>query len=277
MSYPNPFRRSFRRIRRCTMVIVALLLPRIALHAQAHDDDDHDHDHLHFSHPLVTESPTPDTKIRADYVFSWINEDPAVRETTIRVEGEYAFTHAISLAVVAPYTFRTAPSTDRASGIGNLEVSVKAASLRYGERGILIGGGLSAGIPTGSDTKGIGSSHDLELEPFLDVGYKKEKLEVVGFASVASTLNRRAGEEVERKLGFDFSTLYAIHPRLEALIEFTTERPLVGLDRRFASFVAPGVKIYPFHNRQLMFGTSVELGVGANEERAVLVSGFYHF
>ena len=275
MSDPNRFGSSFPIACPCMLLIVFLLTPA-ALRAQDHDDD-HDHDHLHFSHPMVTESPSPDTKLRGDYIYSWFNEAPDVRATTIRLEGEYAFTHSLSLAVVTPFTFITAPSAARASGIGNIEVSLKAASVRYGEQGILLGGGLSAGIPTGSDIKGIGSSHIIELEPFLDAGYKKERLELVGFARLSSTFNRQPGDEVERNLGLDFSALYPLLPRLEALLEFTTQRPLIGLERSFTSFVAPGVKVYPFYNRRLMFGASVALGTGNNNARAVLISGFYHF
>ncbi|HEX6627357.1 MAG TPA: hypothetical protein VF105_05355 [Gemmatimonadaceae bacterium] len=260
-------------------IITLFLAKPLVLRGQEHHDEDHDHDHLHFSHPLVTESPSPDTKVRLDYIFGWINTDPEVRETVLRVEGEYAFTHSVSLAIVAPFTFRTAPTTDRANGLGNVEVSLKLASLRYGEHGILVGGGLSAGLPTGSDAKGIGSSHVVELEPFIDVGYKKDRLELVGFARVVSTVNRRAGEEAERNLGADFSALYSLSTRLETLLEFTAEKPLIGDDRRFSdTFIVPGVKLYPFKNRQVMFGTSVELGLGsASDARAVLVSAFYHF
>lgn len=259
-------------------ILSLFLAPPAVVRGQEYGDDHH-HDHLHFSHPLVTESPSPDTKVRLDYIASWINTDPKLRENTLRVEGEYAFTHSVSLAIVTPVIFRTAPSTDRANGIGNVELSLKLASLRYGEEGVLLGGGLSAGLPTGSDAKGIGSSHIVELEPFVDVGYKRKQLELVGFARLASTLNRRVGEEAERNLGLDFSALYAIGRRLETLLEFTAARPLIGDDRRFSdTLIAPGCKLYPFKNRQLMFGTSLEFGTGSfSNARAVLISAFYHF
>ena len=276
MTNPSRFGWVFHTTRLRSYAIALLLLAPLHLAAQDHDDD-HEHGHLHFSHPLVTESPSPDTKLRFDYILDWSNETPAARENTIRVEGEYAFTHSVSLAVVTPFTFRNSPSTDRANGIGNVELSLKAASLRYGEQGLLLGGGFSVGIPTGSDAKGIGSSHLVELEPFVDAGYKKEHLELVGFARMSSTVNRRASEELERNLGLDFSALYAVRQRLESLVEFTTDRPLVGAEKNFTSFVAPGVKIYPFSNRQVMFGASLALGVGSNDARAAMISGFYHF
>ncbi|HET9635117.1 MAG TPA: hypothetical protein VFP26_04235 [Gemmatimonadaceae bacterium] len=261
-----------------SLLAFALASSPAFLPAQENEHDD-DHDHLHFSHPLVTESPTPDTKVRLDYVLLWTNEDPQLRDHVVRVEGEYAFTHGLSLAVVAPYELRTSPSTARAQGLGDLEVSLKFASVRYGEHGVLLGGGLSAGVPTGSDEKQIGSSHIVELEPFVDAGYKRDRLELVGFARLSSAFNRRAGEEAERDLAFDFSTLYHLHPRLEALMEVTTARSLVGGQAGVPqTFVAPGLKVYPFSNPKLMFGTSLLLGTGAvSSVKAISISAFYHF
>ncbi|HJQ11194.1 MAG TPA: hypothetical protein VJ840_09210 [Gemmatimonadaceae bacterium] len=278
MKNPSPFGATLRAYLRQLLIVVAMFILPSAVMAQEHEHDD-DHDHLHFSHPLVTESPSPDTKIRLDYAVVWTSEAPKIRDYLLRVEGEYAFTHSVSLALTAPYEFRTEPATDRANGFGNLELSLKFASLRYGEHGALIGGGFAAEFPTGSDEKEIGSSHLFELEPFLDAGYKREKLELVGFARLSSTVNRRPGEESERSLAFDFSSLYRLHPRLEALLELTTERALVGSEAGIPqTFFAPGLKIYPFANPQLMFGASLQLGTGAlSSVKGAVVSAFYHF
>lgn len=126
---------------------------------------------------------------------------------------------------------------------------------------------------------GIGSAHIIELEPFLDAAYKRNAVELVGFAIVSSTFHRRAGEEAERNLTFDFSALYRIQSRLEGLIEVTTARALIGPESGSQqTFVAPGFKVYPFTNRKLMFGASVELGTGVvHDTHALLLSGFYHF
>ncbi len=278
MKNPRPFGVRLRAHFRLVLIVITVLAVPSAVVAQEHEHDDH-HAHLHFSHPLVTESPSPDTKIRFDYAAVWSNDVPEIRDYLVRVEGEYAFTNSVSVALTAPYEFRTEPAADRANGLGNLELSLKFASLRYGERGALLGGGFSAELPTGSDEKQIGSSHLFELEPFLDVGYKREQLEIVGFARLSSTVNRRPGEDSERSLAFDFSTLYRLHPRLEALMELTTERALVGSESGIPqTFLAPGVKVYPFANPQLMFGASLQLGTGAvSSVKGVVLSAFYHF
>jgi hypothetical protein len=264
--------------RRSILIAALFFTPLTRINAQEHEED-HDHDHLHFSHPLVTESPSPDTKIRLDYIGVRTSDPIGVRENTFRLEGEYAFNHSISLAIVTPFISRTAPATARASGLGNIELSLKAASLAFGEQGLLLGGGLSVALPTGSDAKEIGSAHIVELEPFLDAGYKRDALELVGFAILSSTFHRRAGEVAERSATFNFSALYKLKSRVEGLIEVTTARALVGPESGIQrTFIAPGLKVYPFTNRKFMFGGSVEIGTGVvHETHALLLSGFYHF
>jgi hypothetical protein len=263
---------------RLLLIATLCATPFVSLEAQD-DDHDHDHDHLHFSHPMVTESPSPDTKIRVDYVAIRVGAPIDAHVSVVRVEGEYAFNHSVSFAVVAPFAWLTSPGAERVSGLGNIEVSLKAASLAFGERGLLFGGGISAGLPTGDDSKSIGSSHIVEIEPFLDAGYKKEKLEFVGVGGVSSTFHRRVGEDPERDFTFNFSTLYRIHERVEGLLEVATARALVGPESgEQTTFIAPGVKVYPFSNRALMFGGSLEIGTGdIRNTRALLLSGFYHF
>jgi hypothetical protein len=280
MSNPNLHGSGIRGARsRCLILIAALFfVPSHRIDAQEHEED-HDHDHLHFSHPLVTESPSPDTKFRLDYIVARTSDPVGVHENTFRLEGEYAFTHSVSLAIVTPFISRTAPAAERASGLGNIELSLKAASLAFGEHGVLLGGGLSAALPTGSDAKRIGSAHIVELEPFVDAGYKRDALELVGFAILSSTLHRLPGEEAERNLIFNFSTLYKIRSRLEGMIEITTARALIGPSSGSQqTFIAPGLKAYPFTNRNLMFGASVELGTGiVQDTHIILLSAFYHF
>ena len=144
------------RSHRWLLIVALFITPLTGMKAQEHEAN-HDHDHLHFSHPLVTESPSPDTKLRLDYIGTRTSDPTGVSENTFRLEGEYSFNHSVSLAIVTPFISRTAPAAERASGLGNIELSLKAASLAFGERGLLLGGGLSAALPTGSDTKGIAS------------------------------------------------------------------------------------------------------------------------
>ena len=89
---------------RWIILVVALFVSALeTINAQENKYNDYDHDHLHFSHPLVTESPSPDTKFRVDYFSIRTSDVIAVRENTYRLEGEYAFNHNLSLSIVAPF------------------------------------------------------------------------------------------------------------------------------------------------------------------------------
>ena len=88
---------SFGQPERPTTRRVGLLSANVAqADSQPEPEIDHsEHDHgLHFSHPLVAESPSPDTKIRFDYVFQSIageeDEGGADRQSFV-LEAEYAF------------------------------------------------------------------------------------------------------------------------------------------------------------------------------------------
>lgn len=249
----------------------------------AHDDDhddDHDHGHLHFSHPLVTESPSPDTKLRVDYL--WTRTGPSAERVTdrsARIEGEYAFGPALSLAVTVPYVWRSATGPGDVHGFGNTELSLKAASVRWGEHGVLVGGGLSTGLPTGSDERGIGTSRAIELEPFADAAWKRGALELVGFGHYGQTVRNPAGTDTERELAFNGSVLYPAARAVEVLLEVEAVHNVAGPDIANELSLAPGIKLYPFSNRQLMAGISVPFGVGgeARDSRGIMISAFYHF
>ncbi len=74
----------------------------------SHETESHSSKGLHFSHPLVSESPSPDTKVRLDYFFlgdikeEHEGEEEIFSEHTIRLEEEYAFNRNVSLEVDVP-------------------------------------------------------------------------------------------------------------------------------------------------------------------------------
>src|ERR1051325_1302124 len=189
------------------MLMASLALPT-TLVAQHQHDDDHDHGPLHFTHPMVTESPSPDTKARLDFLsYSFGPSGSRLKGSFIRTELEYAFTHAISLALELPYERRSAPAS--ASGFGNAELSLKAVTFSQAERGLLFGGGLSLSLPTGSDVNAVGSAHVMELEPFVHGAFMRGAAELVGFLKYSTLTRLQAGEENEHELTIDMSALQA--------------------------------------------------------------------
>jgi hypothetical protein len=265
---------SFVALRACTsagaFAVIVLLSGILVVPAGAQEDEhdvNHHHGYLHFSHPIVTESPSPDTKFRLDFIHSW-SDDAGETGNTIRAEGEYAFSPAVSLAVVVPYRWASDEPPMQSSGFENVELSLKAASLKWGERGVLVGGGISLGLPTGPENVS-------ELSPFADVGVRRGNLELVGFLTYSTTLT---GEETIRSLEFDGSALFRASDRFELLGEISTDKSLETGAPGARTFLAPGIKLRPLLDRDFVLGVSFPIGVGtASGTNSVFASLFYHF
>ncbi len=236
---------------------------------------------LHFSHPLVAESPSPDTKARFDYFFRRTHDgEEKARQHTLRFEGEYAFHPTFSVEVDVPFTFLDPDSESSESGLENVEVGLKAANFAFAEYGLLLGYGVEFGLPTGDEGKGIGSDHESEIEPFVDVGFKYHELEIIGFGSFGFPTNQGEGEEVENEFGFNLSALYHVNEQFMGLVELDGETALNGHEEgETVVNLTPGVKFHPFENRALQIGVGVSFPISGREEFEFqgLLAVFCHF
>ncbi len=254
-------------------------------------DDGHSHTKkgLHFSHPLISESPSPDTKIRLDYFFFDVEgeseegeeeEGGGFKEHTIRLEAEYAFSRNISLEVNVPYTFIDPDEGQGEDHFNNIEVGLKLASFIFEEYGLLLGGGIEFGIPAGDDEKGIGSDHIIEIEPFLSMGYKYNNFELVSFLSLGFPVNQDDGEDESDEFGYNVSLLYHLTESIVALLEFDGEVALNGEeDGESVLNIDPGIKIMPFNNKDIQIGIGAGFPLTEDEafEYRLIGSLFYHF
>jgi hypothetical protein len=223
-------------------------------------DADDATERLHFEHPLVSESPSPDTKLRLDYA--------------------YAFAPWGSFEVDLPYTFVRPDGGPTVSHLDTVEVGVKLASFALAEQGLLLGGGLELGLPTGDGGKDIGSNHLLEIEPFLDVGWRWRRLQVVAFLAFGIPTNENDEDEADLELGWTVSLLYRPTSRLEALLEFDGGEVFGGEeDGHTLANVTPGLKWRVLQDRNLKIGAGVSLPITDEREFEVrpLFSIFYHF
>ena len=160
-------------IRYVFCILVLVLAVPAAVRA---DDHDHAGDHeagqatLHFAHPLISESPSPDTKVRADYALAkeTAEEDALIHQVTL--EGEYAPVRWMSFEIDVPYTVADRDDEPNRHNLDNLEVAIKLANFSLEDEGILLGGGLELGLPTGNSSNDIGSDRLVVIEPFLDMG-----------------------------------------------------------------------------------------------------------
>ncbi len=134
-----------RTAKRTLLTLATLVALPAAAAAQAHEhshDDPHGHAGLHFAHPMISGSVSPDRKVRLDYVR--LDFPEASAENAFQITGEWAPTRAVSLEAAVPYSAT-------ASALGFTEVAVKFSSYAFEDRGLLLGGGLAAGLPTSGD------------------------------------------------------------------------------------------------------------------------------
>lgn len=243
--------------------------------------DNHSHGGaLHFSHPMIAESPTPDTKLRFDDFYRRGGDGQTIDEHTVRLEAEYALDKAFSIEIDVPFTTRGLEAGSRQTGLSSLDIGFKFANFAFADHGLLLGYGIDVGLPTGSDTKEIGSSHLVELEPVFNIGYKHERLELVTFASFGIPINQRAGEEVETELGNNVSLLCHLSARLSGMLELDGRTVLSGGEAgTTVENLSPGVKFRLVTSAELQVGASVSVPLTHRGEFDTqgLLSIFYHF
>ena len=257
-----------------SLIVVVFFSLRVGS-AQESSEADH-HEGLHFSHPLIAESVSPDTKIRIDYDVADLGLDDS--EQTIGLELEYAFHRAFSIEAGIPFTRLDLGGESGTSRFGNAEVALKFANYAFEDRGVLLGYGVEFGLPTGSDDAGIGSDHIVEVEPFFNIGFKRSDWELVAFTTFGIPRNQEEGEEVETELATNLSTLYHVNPRLQLLLEFYGTSVLSGEESGEQVWhVTPGVKFAPVRGSRLFLGVGVRVPLTDDQEfdTQALVTLFY--
>lgn len=294
-----------RRLLTRTLLVLAVGLPvlaagaeeaphdqaRTGAHDQAHDanhdqDPGAEHGHeghshagpLHFSHPLIAESPSPDTKIRLDG-FTFDGDEGSDQ---LRLEAEYAFHPSFSIELDVPWTSLDDEEGGSTSGLDNIGLGLKFANFAFADKGLLLSYGIEFGLPTGDDAKGIGSDNVFEIEPFLALGVLRGRFELVSFFEFGIPTNQdeEEGQEVETEMGANLSLLYHASRRIQLLVELDGETVLSGEEEGESVVnVTPGLKVRPVADSPLWLGLGLGTPISSNEEFDTRVVGslFYHF
>jgi hypothetical protein len=256
--------------------------PAVAQHAHA---GDHSHEQgLHFTHPIIAESVSPDTKLRLDFAL----QNPG-EESEMEFEGEYAFHRAFSIEAGIHFD-------PEAGAFGETHIITKFANYAFEEQGLLLGYGLELGLPTGG-AHAHGGVHEheegqhahadeepeediFEIAPFLNAGVMAGRWELVGWTIFSIPTNQGLQENVGTELRYNASALFHASPRIEALVEAHGQTGLSGrqTDRSVVN-LAPGLRIHPLAQRNLALGAALSFPLTEDEafDTRVLVSAFYHF
>lgn len=266
---------------------LALALP-VTLSAQQHDTVDHEHANghshgLHFTHPLIAESVSPDTKGRVDVVYA----APA-DAGTVEFEAEYAFHRAFSIEIGVPTASRDFTAGTGGLGFEHLHGALKLANYAFEESGVLLGYGLGFELPIGGghdDATGPDGGHEhghelYELAPFLNAGLKRGDWELVGFGTFSIPTNHGHQENVGTSFEYNASALHHVSPRIQALVEMNGHAGLSGAAVGEAvSNLTPGLRVLPVADVQLALGlgVSVPLADDRDFDTRTVASVFYHF
>lgn len=284
------------------------------VHAAAQGGD-HEHAGLHFTHPMIAESVTPDTKVRLDHRF-FDFPDGDVENSGV-LEAEMAFHRTVSLEVGVPYSYT-------AGELGNVRALLKMANYALEGSGVLLGYGLGISFPTNGDPEagpptlqpdvrrgaeprpaarasvapsppgprfhgaagGVESTlgtREWEVEPYLNVGYRGGAWEVTAWTRFAIPFRQEEQHDVGTELRWNLAALLHASSRLQALLELGGSGGIsghaVGDDVVFAS---PGLRFRPFDGRPLWIGTAVGIPVASGVEEDPFdlrwkTSLFWHF
>jgi len=244
-------------------------------HGYEHTHEEHIHS-LHFTHPLIAESVTPDTKVRLDFA----RPRPAAGQEW-ELEGEYAFSHRFSIEVGASYE-------SLADDFGHSHVTAKFANYSLHERGILIGFGAGAALPIlsashseeepGADPVEEAEHEDAwELEPFVNLGLKRGDWELTGWAKYShafATDDARARNWGSYNLGVLLHATTVIQPLLElhgiAIGDEATPE---------SSSITPSLRFVPLRGKGLALAAGVSFPLSDEREfdSQLAASLFWHF
>jgi len=248
-------------------------------HAHKHSHGhSHAHEGIHFDHPILTEVPTPHNVVSFGYSHTRTSDRAHVDSFEVGVE--YAPVKWFSLEVATPVESLNPDQGRYTSGVGSTEFAFKFASFHFEENGIVLAAGSEFALPTGDDDKDIGSNNEVEVEPFVTLGWEHGDLELVSVFSYGMPVKRDAGDPFVPAFGFQLSTLYHFHKKVALLCEIQGETDLRGDDRgRAVIDIAPGIKFKPWDSPSLEFGVNVVLPISNTRERdwSAGFALFYHF
>ncbi len=261
-----------------SVILFLLIIPFSISNSRAQKDEHTDKEHPEFSHPIFTESISPDTKIRFNYVNTKV--DDSLSSHGFDLEMEYAPVRAFSIHLDVPYTVLKPKSLSGISHLEDIEVALKFANFAFAKHKVLIGYGVSFGFPTGSDMKGIGSDHVFSIDPFFNGGVMWRKWEFTTYFTFDIPTHQLPDENLQTGLESRLTALYHLNPKWQLLAEAGNSTEIGHRTAREKNFdIAEGIKFRPNPVKPWILALGVREPLGDNSEFKFqgMFSLFYHF
>lgn len=271
---------------KCFFLCFLPLLSPATFASEALDHDQGEHaghghtDALHFLHPLVTESPLPENEARLEFQFDNLAGDGGDSISLIGTV-EFAPVRWFSVEASLPLTHLDPEAGSSETRLGDVGLGFKFASFAFEEQGILLSAGLELGLPTGNEERGIGNDHVVELEPWVGLGLKCERLEWIARIGAGFPLNQNGDREADVEIEWSTSLLFHIvEGRFAALIELDGLSIFGEAEDGFNNIsVTPGVRVFPFENPDVSLGVGIRLPLTNDRESHVqgIFTLYFHF
>jgi hypothetical protein len=233
---------------------------------------------LEFSHPLITESISPDTKIRLTFLDTKAKNN--VLSQSYYLELEYAPVPSFSIHLDVPYTVLNQTGNHSISNLDEIELTFKFANFAFASHNVLLGYGISFGLPTGDQAKGIGNDHIWDINPFLNGGIIWKRWEWTAYFIFGIPANQYTDENVQTGLESRLTALYHIGRRFEALLEAGNTTQISHFYKGEKSYdLTEGIKFRPDPDKPWIIALGVRHPVFQNNELKLqgIISVFYHF
>lgn len=260
------------------VILFSIILPFSFSNSFAQENEKTHQDHLEFSHPIFTESISPDTKIRFNYVNTKV--DNSLSSHSFDLEMEYAPVPAFSLHLDIPYTVLNPKTASTFSNLEDVELALKFANFAFAKHKVLVGYGVSFGFPTGSDLKGIGSGHIFSIDPFFNAGIMWRRWEWTTYFTFDIPTHQQPQENLQTGLESRVTALYHLDPHWQLLVEAGNSKEIGHRTATEKNYdIAEGIKFRPNPEKPWILALGVRQPLGENTEFNFqgMFSLFYHF
>ena len=125
--------------------------------------------------PLVTRNPTPERELELNVEYEKGDEG---QEVEAEVELSWRFADRIEASIEVPVLFLMPRESADEWGLGDLTLGGKALVFQSIDQPALVTVGLELGLPTGSDSRGLGGS--FAVTPYVTTGIGLGVIDVIG-------------------------------------------------------------------------------------------------
>jgi hypothetical protein len=125
--------------------------------------------------PLVTRNPTPERELEFNVEYEKSDEG---KEVEAEVELSWRFADRIEASIEVPVLFLMPRESENEWGLGDLTLGGKALVFQSIDQPALVTVGLELGLPTGSESRGLGGS--FAVAPYVTTGIGLGVIDVIG-------------------------------------------------------------------------------------------------